>query len=172
MCTHLLFANDTLSFSDANPAHIFNLRLLFTWFEAISGLKINFNKSEMAPVGNVPDLDNLTAILGCKTVQLPINYLGLPLGVKFKSKTIWDPILGKMERKLSGWQRMYLFKGGRVTLIKSTLSSLPTYYLSLFPIPSSVALCIDKIQRDFLWGGIGEGKKFHLINWHQVCQPL
>ena len=67
---------------------------------------------------------------------------------------------------------MYLSKGGRVTLIKSTLSSLPTYYLSLFPIPSSVALRIDKIQRDFLWGGIGEGKKFHLINWHQVCQPL
>ena len=114
----------------------------------------------------------MAAILGCKTVQLPINYLGLPLGAKFKSKAIWDPILEKMERKLADWQRMYLSKGGRVTLIKSTLSSLPTYYLSLFPIPSSVALRIDKIQRDFLWGGIGEGKKFHLVNWHQVCQPL
>ena len=98
--------------------------------------------------------------------------MGLPLGAKFKSKTIWDPILEKMEWKLSGWQRMYLSKGGRITLIKSTLSSLPTYYLSLFPIPSSVAIRIDKIQRDFLWVGIGEGKKFHLINWHQVCQPL
>jgi hypothetical protein len=170
--SHLVFADDTLIFSDANPAHIFNLRVLFTWFEAISGLKINFNKSEMAPVGNVPDLGNLADILRCKTVQLPINYLGLPLGAKAKSKAIWDPILEKMERKLAGWQRMYLSKGGRVTLIKSTLSSLPTYYLSLFPIPSSVALRIDKIQRDFLWGGIGDGKRFHLINWHQVCQPL
>jgi hypothetical protein len=73
-----------------------------------------------------------------------------------------------MERKLSGWQRMYLSTGGRVTLIESTLESLPTYYLSLFPIPSSVALRINKIQRDFLWGGIDEGKKFHLINWHQA----
>jgi hypothetical protein len=170
--SHLLFADDTLIFSDANPAHIFNLRVLFTWFEAISGLKINFNKSEMAPVGNVPDLGNLADILRCKTAQLPINYLGLPLGAKAKSKAIWDPILEKMERKLAGWQRMYLSKGGRVTLIKSTLSSLPTYYLFLFPIPSSVALRIDKIQRDFLWGGIGDGKRFHLINWHQVCQPL
>jgi hypothetical protein len=51
---HLLFADDTLIFWDADLAHIFNLRLLFTWFEAISGLKINFNKSEMVPVGNVP----------------------------------------------------------------------------------------------------------------------
>ena len=54
-----------------------------------------------------------------------MTYLGLPLGANFKSKSIWDPILEKMERKLSGWQRMYLSKGGRVTLIKSTLSSLP-----------------------------------------------
>jgi hypothetical protein len=162
--SHLLFADDTLIFSSANPAHIFNLHLLFTWFEAISGLKINFNKSEMAPVGTVPALDSLAAILGCKTVQLPMSYLGPPLGANFKSKSIWNPILEKMERKLSGWQYMYLSKGGRVTLIKSTLSSLPTYYLSLFPILKSVALRIDKIQKDFLWGRLGEGKKFHLVN--------
>uniref|UniRef100_A0A2N9EFE5 Reverse transcriptase domain-containing protein n=1 Tax=Fagus sylvatica TaxID=28930 RepID=A0A2N9EFE5_FAGSY len=170
--SHLLFANDTLIFSDANPDHIFHIRLLFTWFEAVSGLKINLCKSEMVPVGCVPDLENLAGIMGCKTAQLPMNYLGLPLGAKFKSKAIWDPILEKMERKLAGWKRMYLSKGGRLTLIKSTLSSLPTYFLSLFPIPVAVASRIDKIQRDFLWGGMGEGKKFHLVNWAQVCQPV
>ena len=122
-------------------------------------------------MGHVPDLERLADILGCKTAQLPMNYLGLPLGAKFKSKTIWDPILEKMERKLAGWKRMYLSKGGRITLIKSTLSSLPTYFLSLFPLVA-VALRIDKIQRDFLWGGLGEGKKFHLVNWSQVCQPI
>jgi hypothetical protein len=170
--SHLLFADDTLIFSDANPEHIFNLRLLFTWFEAASGLRINFNKSEMVPVGSVGNVDGLAAIMGCKIISLPMNYLGLPLGANFKSKSIWDPILEKMERKLSGWQRMYLSKGGRVTLIKSTLSSLPTYFMSLFPIPASVARRIDKIQRDFLWGGMGDERKFHLVNWSQVCQPL
>jgi hypothetical protein len=143
--SHLLFADDTLIFFDANPEHIFNLRLLFTWFEAISGLRINFNKSEMVPIGNVVNMAGLAAIMGCKTISLLMNYLGLPLGANFKSKSIWDPILEKMERKLSGWQRMYLSKGGRVTLIKSTLSSLPTYFMSLFPIPVSVARRIDKI---------------------------
>jgi hypothetical protein len=170
--SHLLFTDDTLIFSDDNPDHIFHIRLLFPWFEAISGLKINLCKSKMVPVGCVPDLENLAGIMGCKTAQLPMNYLGLPLGAKFKSKAIWDPILEKMERKLAGWKRMYLSKGGRLTLIKSTLSSLPTYFLSLFPIPVAVASRIDKIQRDFLWGGMGEGKKFHLVNWAQVCQPI
>jgi hypothetical protein len=65
-----------------------------------------------------------------------------------------------------------LSKGGRVTLIKSTLSNLPTYFLSLLPIPSSVASRIEKLYRDFLWGGIGEEFKFHLVNWSKVCSPI
>ena len=57
------------------------------------------------------------------------------------------PILEKMERRLAGWKRLYLSKGCRFTLIKSTLSNLPTYFLSLFPIPTSVAKRIEKLQR-------------------------
>jgi hypothetical protein len=112
--SHLLFADDTLIFSDANPDHILHLRILFTSFEAILGLKINLCKSEMVPVGHVPDLERLADIMGCKTAQLPMNYFGLPLGAKFTSKAIWDPILEKMERKLAGWKRMYVSKGGEL----------------------------------------------------------
>jgi len=45
---------------------------------------------------------------------------------------------------------MYLSKGGRLTLLTSTLSNLPMYNLSLFPIPMGVANRLDKLQRDFL----------------------
>ncbi len=99
------------------------------------------SKSEMVPVGNVPNLESLADTMGCNISHLPMSYLGLTLGAKFKSKVIWDPILEKMGRKLAGWQRIYLSKRGRVTLIKSTLLSLPTYFLSLFPIP--VCGCSD-----------------------------
>ena len=77
-----------------------------------------------------------------------------------------------MERRLAGWKRSYLSKEGRLTLIKSTLSSLPTYFLSLFPIPSSVAHRIEKLQRDFLWGGLGDEFKYHFVNWHTICAPI
>ena len=56
-------------------------------------------------------------------------------------------------------------KGGRLTLLKSTLASLPTYFLSLFTIPTHVA---NKIERDFLWGD----SKTHLVGWNKVCAPL
>ena len=41
-----------------------------------------------------------------------------------------------------------------MTSIKSTLSSLPIYY-SLFVIPRKVSLRLEKLQRDFLWVGVG-----------------
>ena len=91
------------------------------------------------------NFDLLLNVLGYKQGSLPMKYLGLPLGANFKDKTIWNPIPEKMERKLAGWKHLYLSKGGRVTLIKSTLSNLPIYFLSLFPIPTSVANQIEKL---------------------------
>jgi len=38
----------------------------------------------------------------------------------------------------------------------STLSSLPTCFLLLFPRPVSVANRFEKLQKDFHWGSLGE----------------
>jgi len=48
---------------------------------------------------------------------------------------------------------------------------LATYYLSLFPSPMGVANRIEKLQREFLWGGINEEFKLYLVKWSKVCSP-
>jgi hypothetical protein len=53
----------------------------------------------------------------------------------------------------------------RLTLIKRTLSNLPSYYLSLFPIPVGVANWIEKLWGNFLYGGVGDELKFHRVSW-------
>ena len=166
--SHLLFADDTILFCDADVEQILHIRLLLLSFQAVTGLKVNVHKSEMVPIGEVDDVQALADILGCRVGTLPISYLGMPLGALHNSPSIWNPILEKIGQKLAGWKKLYLSKGGRLMLLKSTLSSLPTYFLSLFTIPTYVANKIEKLHRDFLWGD----SKYHLIGWDKVCAPI
>ena len=48
---HLLFADDTLIFCEANSDQLRYLSWVFMWFEALFGLKVNMDKSEIIPVG-------------------------------------------------------------------------------------------------------------------------
>lgn len=58
---------------------------------------------------------------------------------------------------------MHLSKGGRLTLIRSMLSSLPNIF---FPIRCYSGKQNGEIQRDFLWGDneMGEEFKYHLVD--------
>ena len=143
--SHLLFADDTILFCDASREQLLSIRLALSCFQAFMGLKVNVGKSEIVRVGVVNNLDALANILHCRVGSLPMKYLGMPLGTFCKTASIWNPNLEKMEKKLSGWKRLYLSKGGRLMLLKSTLSSLPMYFLSLFTIPKAVAARLESI---------------------------
>ena len=46
-------------------------------------------------------------------------------------------------------------------LINSVLNSIPIYYLSFMKMPVEVWKKIVRLQREFLWGGVGGGKKIN-----------
>ena len=64
------------------------LREILNRFEEVSGLRINLGKLELVPVGEVHNLGVLMGLLGCRHSSLPLKYLGLPLGAKFKESSI------------------------------------------------------------------------------------
>ncbi|RVW30368.1 hypothetical protein CK203_097914 [Vitis vinifera] len=81
------------------------LSWLLMWFEAISGLNINLEKSEILPVGSVENAEVLASELGCKVGSLPSTYLGLPLGAPHKSVVVWDGVEERMRKRLALWKR-------------------------------------------------------------------
>ncbi|RVX05565.1 putative mitochondrial protein [Vitis vinifera] len=141
--SHLLFADDTIIFCEARKEQLSALSWILAWFEAASGLRINLDKNVLIPVGEVEDIEEMVVELGCKVGLLPTVYLGLPLGAHHKVVSMWDGVEERMRKRLAQWKRQYISKGGRITLIKSTMASLPIYNI---------------LER-----------KVYLIKWEVVC---
>ena len=64
--------------------------------------------------------------------------------------TVWNGVKERFCRRFAMWKRQYISKGGRTTLIQSTLSNLPIYFMSLLRMPSSIKQRLEHIQRGFL----------------------
>ena len=169
--SHLQFADDPIFFSNTREEDLHSLKSLLLVFGHIYGLKVNLDKSNIYGINLEQNhLSRLVELLDCKVSGWLIPYLGLPLGRNPKTCGFWNPVIEKISRRLDGWQKAFLSFGGRITLIQSCLTHMPCYFLSLFKIPALVAAKIERLQRDFLWSGIREGKRDHLVSWDVVCK--
>ena len=152
--SHLQFADDTLLFMEADRTCFLNFLRILEVFRSISGLRVNLNKSTILGINTDPIiLQELATLSSCEIGELPIKYLGIPLGGNPRKIDFWDPVLTKIAKRLDGWKKAFLSSGGRLTLIHFVLDSIPIYYLSLFKSPISVINSMEKIMRDFLWDG-------------------
>ncbi|RVW84966.1 hypothetical protein CK203_039501 [Vitis vinifera] len=122
------------------------LSWLLMWFEAISGLRINLDKSEFCRWGEVENLEVLALEVGCKVGRLPTSYLGLPLGAHHKSVVVWDGVEESFRKRLAMWKGQFISKGGRITLIQSTLSNMPIYLMPLLRIPRVGGLGVRRLS--------------------------
>ena len=158
--SHLQFADDTLIIAEKSWANVRATRAVLILFEAISGLKVNFNKSQLIGI-NVHGswLNEAALVLKCKDGNLPFVYLGLPIGGDVRRLSFWDPIIHRIKTRLSGWKAKHLFFYGRLVLLKSVLSSMPVYALSFFKAPSGIVSSIESILNCFFWGGVTTTKK-------------
>jgi len=68
----LQYADDTIIFIDHDPEQAQNLKLLLCAFEQLSGLKINFHKSEVFYYGAAKERESFyTSLFGCNTGIYP-----------------------------------------------------------------------------------------------------
>jgi hypothetical protein len=148
----LQYADDTILFMDHDYEKACNLKLILCAFEQLSGLKINFHKSEIFCFGEAKDNEHLySQLFGCKTGTYPFRYLGIPMHVRKLSNADWSTLLERIEKKLGSWKGKHLSYGGRLVLINSVLSSLPLYMLSFFEIPREVLKKVDYLRSRFFW---------------------
>jgi ribonuclease HI/exonuclease III len=173
---HALFADDSLLLGGASNRVAKAFKGTLQAYCKVSGALISDRKSVVYS-WNVADHETqkIASTLGFKghSKWEKIQYLGLPLTLGVNRVSLWEGVLAKIKRKIEAWGGYWLTHGGKLTLIKAVISSLPIYQASYLLAPNSIAGQINKLLRDFLWhGGKGNQRKFHLVNWETAKRPL
>jgi hypothetical protein len=168
----LQYVDDTILFMKHNIYQAQNIKLLLSAFEQMSGLKINFYKSEIFYFGHAKDTEQqYEQLFGCQIGSYPFFYLGIPMHYRKLSNKDWEQIEERIEKKLSNWKGKYLLVEGRLVLINYVLSSLPMFMLSFFKVPKGVLENIDYFRSRFFWQHDSQKKKYILTKWSIMCQP-
>ena len=104
-------------------------------------------------------------------MRLPFQYLGVEVGGNPRKKQFWEPVIKKLETRLSSWKGRFLSMAGRICLLKSVFTAIPLFYLSVFKAPAAVHDRISSLQRKFLWAWGKENKTISWVSWENVCRP-
>ena len=148
--SHLQYADDTVILLQYSPEILRNIRLILSSYEVMSGMKINYEKSEIFSIGlDEEEILLATNILGCKVGSLPMRYLGMPVSSAKISKTQLGYVSDKIEKRLGTWQCEYLSSEGRSSLIDSCLSSVPLYTMGVYQLYEGYFQKIDAIRERF-----------------------
>ncbi|GJT12599.1 RNA-directed DNA polymerase, eukaryota [Tanacetum coccineum] len=169
--SHLFYADDAVFIGKWDRANILTIVrmlkcfFLFGVFQNQYSLRVNSWALESSKEGSASAAAN---IIGCSTFSTPFSYLGVKVGMSPSRRKAWDEIIGKVSNRLSKWKIKTLSIGGRLTLIKSVLTSLPLYHMSLYKAPLGVLRDLESLRRKFFNGADINEKRFSMISWNKI----
>nr|GEX36743.1 aminoacyl-tRNA synthetase, class 1a, anticodon-binding [Tanacetum cinerariifolium] len=80
----------------------------------------------------------------------------------------WKEVIDKVKSRLSKWKMKALSIGGRLTLLKSVLGSIPIFHMSIFRVPSSVLHTLESIRSQFFNGHEVGSNKATWVKWNSI----
>lgn len=98
----LQYADDTIFLLENELSNARNLKNILCVFEQLSGLNINFHKSEIFCLGDGRNsLNDYMEFFTCEDGFLPMLYLGMPVDAKRLRNSQWIPTAEKIDKKMS-----------------------------------------------------------------------
>ncbi|GKA14939.1 RNA-directed DNA polymerase, eukaryota [Tanacetum coccineum] len=139
--SHMFYADDAVFVGQWCDDNINTLVHVLECFFRASGLRINMSKSKIMGVNVGDDKIKVAASkLGCLILNTPFTYLST------KSLSI----------------------GGRLTLLKSVLGSIPIFHMSIFKVPLTVLRSLESIRCQFFNGHELKSNKSSWVKWNSV----
>lgn len=147
-----LYADDAVIFANPDREEVDALLQILRDFGHATRLHVNPAKSTVSAIRcDKINLHEVLASFGGETVAFPVKYLGLPLTLSRLRLVHIQFILDRIRSRLAGWKGKLLKIAGRRVLVRSVLTALPTFGLSVLRAPKKFLDEVDKVRRRFLW---------------------
>ncbi|CAA7021924.1 unnamed protein product [Microthlaspi erraticum] len=148
---HLLCADDTMFFCKSNEKTCESLKEILGKYEEASGQKINCQKSAITFSKKTPQATKRKVMnaLGIKQEGGTGKYLGLPEAFGRRKKDLFNSVVDRIRQRALSWSSKLLSSAGKLVLLKSVLSAMPTYSMSCFKLPVNLCKRIQSVLTRF-----------------------
>nr|GEY73392.1 RNA-directed DNA polymerase, eukaryota, reverse transcriptase zinc-binding domain protein [Tanacetum cinerariifolium] len=126
-------------------------------FSKIMGVHVNRDK-----------VNRVAMKLGCLVLKAPFLYLGSMVGGAMSKANAWSEVVDRVKNRLSKWKMKTLSIGGRLTLLKSVLGSMPIFHMSMFKVSSGVLRPLESLRSRFFNGHDTNSRKASWVKWKTV----
>lgn len=147
-----------------------NLAAVLNQYCFATGQAVNLNKLGVSFRSGCPiNLQrNLAQQLRVPIIDKTGNYLGIPTDWGKSKKEMFAWILARVNMKIVGWKEKFLSNAGKETLIKSVVQALPQYAMSIFKIPMSICISIERRIATFWWKQNENSNGLHWKKWEAL----
>jgi hypothetical protein len=156
----------------ASQRELLSLKALLETFAQSTGLRVNFSKSCLMPLNLTQEkAEILVGVFGCKIQGLPYTYLGIPMGTTKPRVEHYAPLMNRVERQLTSIFSM-LTQAGKLQLVNSVFSSLPTFTMCYVQVPVAVLEYLDRARRYGMWNkSESNARSKPLVAWKKCTRP-
>ncbi|KAK6782011.1 hypothetical protein RDI58_019807 [Solanum bulbocastanum] len=170
---HLSFADDVIIFTSTDRYSMSLIMSILEDYEHTSDQLINKEKSHFMIPSNTSQsiIYRIQEVTGFSKKDSPITYLGCPLYIGRQRIIYYSQLVDKVSKKICGWQARILSFGGRITLIKHALLSMPIHIMAAVAPPSTTIKYIESIIAEFFWGRDQDRRKYHWASLDTMCLP-
>lgn len=171
--THLCYADDIFLFNSGSLIQLQVLKHSISFLCEATGQSINLSKSNIIFNNSLPSdkREQISQLLLMDQMILSQKYLGNPILFMRPSWNDYVFLVDRIQSKLQGWKTKLLSHAGREILIKSTLSSIPSNFMSTVKLPKGIIKKINSIICDFWWGFDNASKHLYLKSWASFQFP-
>ncbi|PKU80480.1 Putative ribonuclease H protein [Dendrobium catenatum] len=100
-----------------------------------------------------------------------MKYLGVKISLGRSKVVDFQELLSMVMDKFNSWGKKSLSMGGKLTLIETSLLSMPNFLITHSLVPIRVLHELEKLCRSFLWHKSDGSKGMHYVAWSEICKP-